>query len=132
MDYAPTCFLIFHSSVFRNAGYFDEEYFVYCDDSDFMYKLKSKNIPIHFSSKITIEHKISSSTGGLDSKFTNYWVTRNLIILAYKNHKYFSTIPFLIYYFLRFFYQIVVFTNKKALFLGMVDGFLYILKNSRK
>ena len=132
VDYAPTCFIVFNSSLFDNVGYFDEDYFVYCDDSDFMYRLKSKKVPVHYTSKIMIEHKVSHSTGGADSKFTNYWVNRNLLILAYKNHKYFSIIPFLFNYLIRLAYKIIVYKNKKSLVQGFVDGLHYIFKNYKK
>lgn len=84
-EYAPTCFMMFTSSVFDRVGMMDERYFVYYDDSDFIWRMKSKNMPVGFISNQIVYHKVSHSTGGGKSVFSVFYLTRNRLMFARKN-----------------------------------------------
>ena len=36
--YAPTCFMLVEAAVFERIGFMDERYFVYYDDTDFVWR----------------------------------------------------------------------------------------------
>src|SRR5436190_19172757 len=38
ITYAPTCFMMVESSVFKNIGFMDAKYFAYYDDTDFVFR----------------------------------------------------------------------------------------------
>lgn len=40
IEYAPTCFMLIKSKIFKEIGYMDEVYFVYYDDSDFLWRVR--------------------------------------------------------------------------------------------
>ncbi|MGL4533675.1 MAG: glycosyltransferase family 2 protein [Fusobacteriaceae bacterium] len=85
--YAPTCFMIFDKEVFKNVGYMDELYFVYYDDSDYLWRCNEKGYQILYIPTIEIEHKVSVSTGGSDSNFTIKYINRNRLYFINKNFK---------------------------------------------
>lgn len=89
IEYAPTCFMLIHSDVFTRVGKMDEKYFVYYDDSDFVWRAVKKGherlVYIPFSS---LQHKESTCTGGNRSVFSLYYVYRNSIYFVRKNMKF--------------------------------------------
>jgi GT2 family glycosyltransferase len=85
--YAPTCFMLFHKSVFEKIGLMDEKYFVYYDDTDFLWRCHINNIQINIYTNAVIEHKEGKSTGGQTSDFSFYYFTRNRFYFASKIHQ---------------------------------------------
>jgi hypothetical protein len=63
----------------------DEQYFVYYDDTDFVWRLAQLGIRIRFVAAAVVLHKVSSSTGGGDSPFSVYYTNRNRVYFARKN-----------------------------------------------
>lgn len=86
-DYAPTCFMLIHKEVFDLVGLMDEKYFVYYDDTDFLWRCKMNNLKVNLFTKGIIEHKEGRSTGGQTSDFSFYYFTRNRFYFSSKiNH----------------------------------------------
>lgn len=87
VEYAPTCFMLIEASVFYEVGLMDEKYFVYYDDSDFIWRAtKRHKNKIAYIPTSSLEHKESSSTGGTMSDFAIYYFCRNAIYFAHKNY----------------------------------------------
>ncbi|WP_420223954.1 glycosyltransferase family 2 protein [Pigmentiphaga litoralis] len=84
-EYAPTCFMILRRDVFQDVGLMDEDYFVYYDDTDFVWRMNKCNTPILYVPRFELFHKVSFSTGGNESLFSLYYVTRNRLFFARKN-----------------------------------------------
>jgi len=85
VEYAPTCFMLIQKEVFEQVGMMDEKYFVYYDDTDFIYRatqLHGKKL--FYIAKSVIEHKVSSCTQGKYSPFTLRYGSRNHIYFAFK------------------------------------------------
>lgn len=83
--YAPTCFLIVNSDVFKQVGMMDERYFAYYDDTDFLYRAYIAGYKVKLEQDVVISHKVSVSTGGDLSFFGAYHLTRNRMYFAKKN-----------------------------------------------
>lgn len=83
--YAPTCFLLLDASVFLRVGNMDESYFVYYDDTDYVWRMRQQNIKIRYMPKSVVQHKVSTSTGGAASSFTVYYTNRNRVYFIRKN-----------------------------------------------
>lgn len=84
-DYAPTCCLLINNRVFSTVGEMDEKYFLYYDDSDFLYRANQKGYKVFFCPESIIYHKISLTTGGESSPLSLYYSNRNRFYFIKKN-----------------------------------------------
>ncbi len=85
VGYAPTCFMLLDRRVFDVVGIMDERYFVYSDDTDFVWRMNRHKIRIRYVPEAVVLHKVSTSTGGERSPFTVYYANRNRIFFLRKN-----------------------------------------------
>lgn len=67
-EYAPTCCLLVQKDVFEDVGFMDERYFVYFDDTDFLYRvfIQGKHTLSYFSDS-NVYHKIGSLSKSLQT-----------------------------------------------------------------
>ncbi len=133
-QYAPTCFVYVKKEVFTTVGFMDETYFVYVDDLDFMYRLRKLNYSIWYENSLSIDHKISQSTGGKFSAFSVFYGVRNRIYFARKFYTLPNKIIVTLYVFASIGYHIV-FLQKKiqlipTLFKGIYKGWLLKTKTA--
>lgn len=85
-DYSSTCFMMIKSDVFGRVGFMDESYFVYYDDSDFVYRCtKLGNEKLYYSPESVVYHKVSVSTEK-GSDFFNRMMFRNRVLFIRKNY----------------------------------------------
>jgi GT2 family glycosyltransferase len=84
-QYAPTCFMLIDKDVFERIGFMDELYFVYYDDSDFIYRANKNGETLFYIPSSTLVHKESVSTGGNKSDFFIYYFNRNMVYFTLKN-----------------------------------------------
>jgi len=128
IDYAPTCLMLLKKEVFATVGMMDEKYFVYYDDADFSYRAKVNEQKLFFIYDSIVEHKEGTSTGGVKSDFTIYYMNRNRIYFAKKNQRfyYFYLIENLLYHFLfRWFTMIKNRHQWRLILKALYDGIKY-------
>ncbi len=132
IDYSPTCFVLIKKTVFDLIGIMDETFFVYCDDTDFMYRARKKDIRILYYPQTSILHNESACTGK-GSEFKIYQISKNQLIYV---RKHFSDF---VYYFLllkNIFVHIIIhkFTfdekQNRAEIRGFKDGIKYNRKRN--
>lgn len=87
IDYAPTCCMLISNEVFGKVGLIDEEYFMYFDDTDFCARLNNAGICICYEPNAFMWHKVSSSSGGENSKTQVYYSYRNQLKYIKKYHE---------------------------------------------
>lgn len=98
-EYAPTCFMLIHRNVFDRVGLMDEDYFVYYDDTDFVWRAtKLWNEKIAYIPLSTLKHKESYCTKSVGSDFKLFYSGRNFIYFVKKNYKGLRRISSLFYY----------------------------------
>lgn len=103
VQYAPTCFMLINSDVFDKVGMMDEKYFVYYDDTDFVFRcVKYYRLSLMYIYSSSLQHKVSFSTGS-DSPFTLRYMFRNRIYFS-KKHNNFS----LVYYVINVLYHSII------------------------
>jgi GT2 family glycosyltransferase len=78
-----SCMLI-HRNVFHSIGLFDERFFVYWEETDFLIRAQNRGYKVIVVPNSIIWHKISASLGGNVSSKKTYYMARNRIILARK------------------------------------------------
>lgn len=81
--------MMISSETLKKVGLLDERYFMYCEDTDFCIRLCQNKVKIKYIPSAKLWHKVSSSTGGSDSAFSTYYITRNRIAYLKKYGKFF-------------------------------------------
>ena len=97
IDYSPTCCMLIKRQVFDTAGYMDEKYFVYYDDTDFCFRVMQAGLKMFYIPNARLEHKVSSLTGS-ESTFTLRYMARNRAYFIKKNLKFTQQLMALAYY----------------------------------
>lgn len=98
VDYSPTCFMLIRKEVFQRVGFMDENYFVYYDDADFIWRAVRKGLEdLVYVPNSVMWHKESYSTGGSKSDFYIHFYNRNKIYFVRKNFSFFQRIVFGVY-----------------------------------
>lgn len=86
ISYAPTCFMLIDAAVFKRVGEMDEKYFVYYDDTDFVWRaVKQGKERMVYIPASRLWHKESVSVGGQMSDFAITYMNRNAVYFARKN-----------------------------------------------
>ncbi|WP_420846499.1 glycosyltransferase family 2 protein [Nocardioides solisilvae] len=80
VSYASTCVLLVHSSVFKNVGLMDPQFFVYGDDVDFAIRARRAGLSLWSTGSAVFFHKASSLTGEYTGPFSTRWITRNWVL----------------------------------------------------
>ncbi|AKD55339.1 glycosyltransferase family 2 protein [Spirosoma radiotolerans] len=91
--YIVGAFMIFGNEVIKQNGLFDEEFFLYCEETDYYYRLRNNDNAVIIKNRYVI-HNISSSIG---KKFNNSKskLLESSLAYYYKKHEY---KPFLDYW----------------------------------
>ena len=84
VDYVSGCCMFVKREIFKENRLFDENYFMYWEDSDFCYRAKQNGFNIIYNPRITISHNINEEKER-QSEFvkTNYFKGRLLFIFKH-------------------------------------------------
>lgn len=85
VSFATGCCMLIHKDILKQVGMLREEYFMYCEDTDYSIRLQKEGIGILYVPQAKLWHKVSASSGGEMSKFIVYYIVRNKIYCAIKN-----------------------------------------------
>lgn len=88
--FASGCSMMISADIFNLVGLLDEDYFMYCEDTDFCIRLTKAGIKIKYIPEAVLWHKVGNSTTGSDSLFSTYYMTRNRLYCIKKNDDYFE------------------------------------------
>ncbi len=129
VEYAPTCCLLINKEVFSDIGFMDENYFVYFDDTDFLYRIwqDKRHFLYYFPGEI-VYHKVGSLTKSLYRKSNKLYrgdfflkqMTRNHVYFLKKKNTFFSFVYILWLFFknnLRFIFSRRIKKNIRTLIL---------------
>jgi GT2 family glycosyltransferase len=79
-DYIAGASMLVRREVVESVGPMDERYFLYCEDTDWCLRAREGGWRLMFCPRSTVWHK-EGSTAGRKSKTTEYYSTRNTLIL---------------------------------------------------
>jgi GT2 family glycosyltransferase len=85
VSYVPTCCVLIEKEVFEKVGLMDEQYFVYWDDTDFMYRSMRAGAKLMYLPRAKLLHKVASLTGGSTTPFGIHYLTRNRLFFLLKH-----------------------------------------------
>lgn len=78
--FATGCCLLIPETVIHKAGYLDERFFLYYEDTEYSFRLGGKGIPIYYCPEARLYHKVGASTRGADSPLCAYYIARNWLL----------------------------------------------------
>lgn len=107
VEYAPTCCMLIRKEVFERIGVMDENYFIYSDDADFCLRAKRTGVKLGYLPSAKLLHKVSSLTGGGQSKFAIRHLTRSHIYFIRKNLGFWRSLLYLPAYQVRLLYKLL-------------------------
>jgi GT2 family glycosyltransferase len=113
VDFVSGCGVLIKRSVLEQIGLFCTDYFMYYEDLDLCFRVKSAGMKIICVTDARMWHAVSSSSGGADSPMKQYHQAKSSLIFY---RKYFDGIHFWINILLRFAHAF--YTLLKALVLG--------------
>ncbi|WP_040726077.1 glycosyltransferase family 2 protein [Thiomicrorhabdus sp. Kp2] len=120
VSYAPTCFMLINSTLFSDVGMMDEKYFVYYDDSDWIWRAKILGYKVLYLPEVTVNHQVSFSTGGSENDFTLFYGNRNRLYFILKHFNYKFFIPLMFYLLSRVFKYFSLSKKKKGILLKAI------------
>lgn len=94
VDYASGCCSLIRKELIEEIGFLDEDFFHYWEETDLNLRARKKGWKIICSTKAKVWHKLSS-TSGYKSPFSDYYFTRNSLMLIKKHYPFYLPIVFL-------------------------------------
>jgi GT2 family glycosyltransferase len=85
VDFVSGCCMLVKREVFHNVGLFDENYFLYVEDTDFCYRVIKFGYKIYLSPKAKIFHKVHKSSRANFASLPLYYTTRNRLYFSRKH-----------------------------------------------
>ena len=83
-EFVSGCCLLITRELVEKVGYFDDQYFAYFEDVDFVFRAKKLGFKLGYCGQTFIYHKVSQ-TAGIGSAFTDYLLTRNRLYFGINN-----------------------------------------------
>ena len=74
-----------HKSILDQVGYFDENYFLYFEDTDYSVRAMKDNVPMIFPAEPLVHHGVSASTRQLGIPTLLHYHYRNALYFNFKN-----------------------------------------------
>lgn len=78
--FATGCCLLLPGTVIEKAGYLDERFFLYYEDTEYSFRLRRNGIAIYYCPKARLYHKVGASSKGADSPLCAYYIARNWLL----------------------------------------------------
>ena len=88
--FATGCCILFNSNLVKRIGMFNEEMFMYCEDTEFCIRALKDENRILYVPQAKLWHKVSKSTGGSASQFSTYYMTRNRFYCIKKHRDFYN------------------------------------------
>lgn len=96
VTFASGCIMLLNQSVIRKVGLMSEDYFLYCEDTDYCVRVLNAGFRILYTPQTHIYHKVSASTGNKSPLNQYYYVRNSLYIIdQYARNKLRGKISFL-------------------------------------
>lgn len=94
-SFATGCCVLVSCNIFKKIGLLDEKLFMYCEDTEFCIRALNNGVSIRYIPKAKLWHKVSKSTGGSNSPFSVYYMTRNRLFCIKNNYIFFRRTAYL-------------------------------------
>lgn len=85
VDFIAGCAMLVRSELFNLVGLFDEDYFIYFEETDWCCRARRAGYKCMFVPNSRVWHKESKSLGGASSPGKTYYLTRNQFLFIQRN-----------------------------------------------
>lgn len=82
IGFATGCCLLLPRDVIERAGFLDERFFLYYEDTEYCFRLRKMGISIWYCPKARLYHKVGASSRGADSPLCAYYIARNWLLCS--------------------------------------------------
>jgi GT2 family glycosyltransferase len=86
VNFVSGCCMLIRKGVFEKVGLFDENYFLYVEDTDLCFRTIKAGYKIFVTKTTNIYHKVSQSSSKNSSALPIYYTTRNRLYFSKKNY----------------------------------------------
>ena len=83
-DFVTGACILLKPKVIRTIGYLNEDYYLYLEDLEYCLRARNAGFSVGFISPVHLWHKVSVSSGGIGSSLSDYFITRNRLLLGFK------------------------------------------------
>ncbi len=85
------CCMMVHKDIIKKYGLFDDNYYMYYEDTDLCMRWHLNGIHMYCISEAKLWHKIGGSSGGIVNPLKEYYMTRNRLYFIHKYRRYIKT-----------------------------------------
>ena len=82
------CCMMIHRDIIKKCGLFDNNYYMYYEDTDLCMRWYLKGIRMYYIPTARLWHKVGGSIGGVISPLKEYYMTRNRLYFVNKYRRY--------------------------------------------
>ena len=125
------CSFLVRREVYEKIGFFDEEFFMYWDDYDFLQRVKKAGFKIKFVPKIKLYHFCGASSDNTSFP-KKYYLTRNRFMLVKKHGKLNEKLIFYMYFALKLPYTLLTQKNMRNIIFILTGVFDFIIGRKGK
>ena len=93
VTFATGCCMLIHKNIWETVGGFDEDFFLYYEDTDYCLRLVRQGLKILYVPSASLWHKVGGSSDGEISYISQYYTVRNRLLFVEKNEKSLNTVP---------------------------------------
>ena len=80
VSYATGCFFLLKRETIQKVGLMNEDYFLYCEDTDYSIRVVRRGMTMLYCPQSVIYHKVSASSGKVPAS-KSYYLARNSILI---------------------------------------------------
>ncbi len=84
-EFFTGCVLLLSRQLLTKIGLFDEQFFMYYEDSDMSFRARQAGFKLLLVPQAHVWHKVAVSSGGTDSPNERYWMGRSSILFFHKH-----------------------------------------------
>ena len=84
VSFISGCCMMIHKDIIRKCGLFDEDYYLYYEDTDLCMRWYLHHIKMYYIPKAKLWHKVGGSSGGIRNPLKEYYMVRNRLYFVGK------------------------------------------------
>lgn len=88
VDSLVGCSMLIKANLMQEVGFLEESFFLYHEESDWLYRMRRKGYSFLYVPTSKIWHKYSASSGGEFSPHVVYYTARNSLLFAKRHNSY--------------------------------------------